>query len=182
MTRIKYLCILLISAPILIYCQDNAASTAEPLPAGFRNIRLGMNMETVQEELKKDTYFSYRGEPDVSFLPQQDQKVIESRGRTFIDSALFQFHEDSLYIIILMLNTQNMDYYTMYSTLSEKYGIPRELNPQRSLWYNDEKQLSLERPLTVKYIDRITFNSLKEEGEMQESLAEISRENFLSEF
>jgi hypothetical protein len=36
--------------------------------------------------------------------------------------------------------------------------------------------------LTVKYIDRITFNELKEAGDMEESLAEISRENFLNEF
>lgn len=183
MNRTAYIGIIFLMLPLLwMSGQEDGSSEENPLPEGFRTIQLGMNMEAVQTELKRDSYFAYRGEPDVSFLPQQEQKVIESKGRTFISRALFQFHENRLYIIILMLNAANMDYYTMYSTLTNKYGVPQELNPQRSIWYNENRQISLERPLTVKYIDRITFNELKEAGDMEESLAEISRENFLNEF
>jgi hypothetical protein len=183
MNRTAYIGIIFLMLPLLwMSGQEDGSSEENPLPEGFRTIQLGMNMEAVQTELKRDSYFAYRGEPDVSFLPQQEQKVIESKGRTFISRALFQFHENRLYIIILMLNAANMDYYTMYSTLTNKYGVPQELNPQRSIWYNESRQISLERPLTVKYIDRITFNELKEAGDMEESLAEISRENFLNEF
>jgi hypothetical protein len=158
------------------------AQDQEGPPRGFRSIELGMELEQVKRLLIADPLFDYRGDPDISFLPQPPQTLIETSGSSFITRAYFQFHEDRLYIIILSLDPDRLDYYTLYSTLSEKYGEPTSLDPTEAVWVFEEVRLSLERPLNVKYIDRAVFEALKEEGQVQEDLWEISKENFLEQF
>jgi hypothetical protein len=80
------------------------------------------------------------------------------------------------------MDPDRLDYYTLYSTLSEKYGGPTRLDPTEAVWQFEELRLSLERPLTVKYIDSAVFQALKEEGQVQEDLWEISKDNFLEQF
>jgi hypothetical protein len=153
-----------------------------PLPDGFRELKLGMPLEAAKQELKSDGYFYYRGEPDVSLLSQPNRTVIETEGVTFIEKAFFQFHEKALYIIILRLNDAKIDYYTMYTTLKEKYGPSDSLDPNQEVWENTAVRLSLERPLQVKYIDVDVFNSLTREQKADESMEHILRRKFLQEF
>jgi hypothetical protein len=154
----------------------------DPLPNGFREIRLGMSLEDVKQELKRDGYFYYRGDPDVSLLTQPNRTVIETEGVTFIKKAFFQFFEKALYIIILRINEDNLDYYTLYTTLKEKYGPSDDLDPSQVVWENDRVRISLERPLQVKYIDVDVFNSLTKEQKADESMENILRRKFLQEF
>jgi hypothetical protein len=151
-------------------------------PRGFRSIQLGMELEQVKQLLIEDPLFDYRGGPDISFLPLPPQTLIETSGSSFIRRAYFQFDQDRLYIIILSLDPDRLDYYTLYSTLSNKYGQPTSLNPTEAVWRFETLRLSLERPLNVKYIDTTVFEALKEEGQVQEDLWEISKENFLQQF
>ncbi len=44
-------------------------------PRGFRSIELGMELEQVKELLIEDPLFDYRGDPDISFLPQPPQHL-----------------------------------------------------------------------------------------------------------
>ena len=157
-------------------------SRGEPLPRGFRDILLGTPMKEVKSVLKEDKYFRYRGDPDVSFVPLSEQRVIETRGYTFVDRGIFQFHEDRLYIISIMLNQESLDYYSMYDHLIKKYGEPDSLNPSLAVWSNEETRMSLERPLTVKYVDKEVFERLVDEAEAGESLETVSRENFINHF
>jgi hypothetical protein len=151
-------------------------------PRGFRSIRLGMELEQVKELLIEDPLFDYRGDPDISFLPLPPQTLIETSGSSFIRRAYFQFDQDLLYIIILSMDPDRLDYYTLYSTLTGKYGQPTSLDPTGAVWQFEGLRLSLERPLNVKYIDSTVFETLKEEGQVQEDLWEISKENFLQQF
>lgn len=151
-------------------------------PWGFRSIRLGMELEEVKQLLIDDPLFDYRGDPDISFLPLPPQTLIETSGSSFIRRAYFQFDEDRLYIIILSMDPNRLDYYTLYSTLSEKYGPPTRLDPTEAVWQFERLRMSLERPLNVKYIDSAVFEALKEEGQVQQDLWEISKENFLQQF
>ncbi len=151
-------------------------------PRGFRSIRLGMELEQVKQLLIEDPLFDYRGDPDISFLPLPPQTLIETSGSSFIRRAYFQFDQDLLYIIILSMDPDRLDYYTLYSTLSGKYGQPTSLDPTEAVWQFDGLRLSLERPLSVKYIDSTVFEALKEEGQVQEDLWEISKDNFLQQF
>ena len=151
-------------------------------PWGFRSIQLGMELEEVKQLLIDDPLFDYRGDPDISFLPLPPQTLIETSGSSFIRRAYFQFDEDLLYIIILSMDPDRLDYYTLYSTLSEKYGPPTRLDPTEAVWQFERLRMSLERPLNVKYIDSAVFEALKEEGQVQQDLWEISKDNFLKQF
>ena len=42
--------------------------------------------------------------------------------------------------------------------------------------------MSLEKPLTVKYVSRPVFDSLVASGEMERSQRDLSREDFLEQF
>ena len=151
-------------------------------PRGFRSIELGMGLEKVKQLLIEDPLFGYRGDPDISFLPLPPQTLIETTGSSFIRRAYFQFDHDLLYIIILSMDPDRLDYYTLYSSLSDKYGQPTRLDPTEAVWQFEELRLSLERPLNVKYIDTTVFEALKEEGQVQQDLWEISKDNFLQQF
>ncbi len=151
-------------------------------PRGFRTVELGMELEQVKERLLQDPLYDYRGEPDISFLPQPPQTLIETSGSSYIQRAYFQFHDDRLYIMILSLDQDKLDYYMLYSTLSAKYGIPDSLDPTESVWQFEGLRLSLERPLNVKYIDTAVFERLNQEGRVQQDLWELSKDNFLEQF
>jgi hypothetical protein len=151
-------------------------------PVSFRGISLGMDLSLVKDALKADPLFIYRGDPDVSLLPQSSQALIECRGTTYIDRAYFQFDNEKLFILILVLNREHIDHYSLFTTLERKYGKPSSLSPQETVWLFDSVRFTLERPLTVKYVERKTFEALLKKGAAQEDLELVSREKFLEEF
>ena len=152
-----------------------------PPPRGFCSIELGMQLEQVKQLLQEDPLYDYRGDPDISLLPQPPQTLIETSGSSFVQRAYFQFDQEQLFIMILAMDPERLDYYTLYSTLSAKYGQPDSLNPSEAVWRFEGLRLSLERPLSVKYIDSAVFERLKQEGQVQEDLWEISKDNFLEQ-
>ena len=58
----------------------------------------------------------------------------------------------------------------------------RSLDPQQVIWENGSVRFSLERPLTVKYIDWETFSGLREESGAEESYRATSRKEFIELF
>lgn len=141
-----------------------------------------MGLDQVKAALKADPLFRYRGDPDVSLLPQTRQYLIECEGASFLRRAYLQFADGRLFIMILVLEEQKLDHYSMFSTLSAKYGPPSSLSPQETVWQNDVVRFSLERPLTVKYMDARTFASVLSQGGAQKDLEQLSREKFLEQF
>jgi hypothetical protein len=158
-----------------------AQATNGSLQRGFSEVELGMSLAMTQESLRSDGYFAYRGEPDVSFSPAGNEPVIQSEGRSFVDHGLFQFEDDSLYIITLVLNQERIGYFSVYESLVAQYGEPDSLDPETAIWQDDRTTLRLERPLSVKYIDTETFDRIVEEGVLEDSLEQVTREQFLEE-
>jgi hypothetical protein len=170
---------------MIIFASPLFAQAAAPLPAlpmGFRSVSLGMGLAEVKQALKSDGLFRYRGDPDVSFLPQTSQYLIECEGTGYLRRAYFQFADSRLFIIILVLDTQKLDHYSLFSALSTKYGPPAALSPQEAVWQTEPVRFSLERPLTVKYIDNKTFAALLQKGGAQKDLEQLSREKFIEQF
>ena len=157
--------------------QDKAA-----LPAEYRSIKLGMGIDAVKEALKEDAVFGYRGERDVSLLPTENRSLIESAGSYFISRSWFQFYKDNLYTMIFKLNTDTVDYYSVYSKFCEKYGEPASINPQRAVWENEHTRVVIERPLIVKYIDLMVFNELISQSTTEKAASETNRQNFIDGF
>jgi hypothetical protein len=155
---------------------------SQTLPMGYKDIQLGQTFEQVRSILEKDSAFGFRGQRDVSLLPTEERILIETSGSAFFERCWFQFYEDKLYSIILNVDTERMDYFSMFKTFSQKYGEPTSLNPSKSEWKNDSVVLSLEKPLTVKYLDVKVFNELQDISEKASSTEEYLRKRFLESF
>lgn len=161
---------------------EAATDQAATLPTAFSSIELGLGVDTVKDRLRADPNFEYRGDPDVTLTPDREQQLIEVEGTFFVERAFFQFEDKELYIIILQLNRSRLDYFTMYTELEGKYGEPAVFHPSLVVWESDEVRMSLEKPLTVKYVWRPVFESLVASGEMERSQRDLSREDFLEQF
>ena len=177
--RLSFLLVLLFSLFIPLAAED-------ALPFGYGNIRLGMSVDEVKEALKKDSRFGYRGDRDVSFLPDGERVLIETDSSrfapySFLDRCWFQFYEDKLYIITITVKTDKMDHHSVFSSLCKKYGNPTSLNPAKSVWSDDSVIMSLERPLTLKYTDKAVFDKLEDESKVDKTVQEQNRETFLEE-
>ena len=149
------------------------------LPSGYGAVKLGMSMEEAKQLLSQNPAYWYRGERDVSLLPGENRTLISTKGMLFLDECWFQFDNDRLYIITINLNTEQIDYYSVFSTLCEKYGQPNSLSPKKSEWKNDSVMMSLEKPLTLKYTDVKIFEELQNKSNVRESAEEYNRKNFL---
>ena len=149
------------------------------LPRGFRSIELGMSIDEVEGLLKKDALFDYRGPSDVSLLPSPNMSLIEVEGLSFVKRAFFQFYEGKLWVMAFFLNPDKIDHYSIYSSLTAKYGEPGLIDPKEARWEDASMRLALERPLTLRYMDMGVFNRLNEGGEAREGVRELERQNFL---
>jgi hypothetical protein len=161
---------------------QEAAPEETETPLGFGSVRLGMTLDETRAALEEELSFDYRGEPEVSFLPRRERRLLEVQGRSFVRRGFFQFIDGRLYSIILDLNDDVLDHYGVYTQLTQKYGESTRLNPREIAWLFDEVRLTLERPLTVKYVDEAVYQRLLQEGAETESLREIVRDEFLRRF
>ena len=159
---------------------------AEELPAGYKDIMLGMSLEETKDALVKDPDFGYHGDRDVSLIPGGSKELIETDARTgygssFLERCYFQFFQDELYIITINMNPQRMDYYSIFTTLTKKYGEPNSFDPNSATWKNDAVTMSLERPLTLKYIDNKIYKNTQNYSNVPLAPTEITRDMFLDE-
>ncbi len=165
--------------PLLLFA---VLQPVHALPRGFGDIAFGLSREEVGSLLFEDPNFNYRGDPDVQFLPMREQVVIDTAGFDFIRRGYFQFHGNLLYSIILSLNSQEIDYFSMFERLSELYGPPIDLDPRRVIWEDNTTRLTLERPLEVKYLDLVVFRQLQNVEAIRRSDRVRAREEFLDQF
>lgn len=154
---------------------------AGPSP-GFDVFRLGMSLGELKTALGNNSFFLYSGEPDVTLLSRPNTNLIDVPGLSYFSRGVFQIVDGRLYSITLELNPEQLDYFTLYTTLTDKYGEPSALDPRSARWESAAVRLSLEKPLTVKYIDMAAFLRLQSEGRAEKSFESISRERFLENF
>jgi hypothetical protein len=159
-----------------------APEEPEDIPRQFRELFLGQSMDALQTALVRDGLFRFRGERDVSFLPVRDETLVETTGLSFVRRAYFQLSDGAVYIMSFTLDTRLMDHYSVFTSFVRKYGEPLTLSPQEAVWESDDTRVSIERPLTVKYIDKTVFNRLVEESETQQRQEITAREDFLADF
>jgi hypothetical protein len=141
-----------------------------------------MGLDELKDALSRDELFSFRGDRDVSFLPDPRQNLVETGGLSFIKRAFFQLHGGELFIMAFTMNTTLVDHYSIFTALTEKYGQPSSLSPRQAVWDNGTTRLALERPLTVKYIDLGIFNELMEDSAVRETGELRRRQDFIDAF
>ncbi len=168
----------------LSFCAANFFVFGEGLPSGFGGVELGMKLDDVKNALKANSDFGYAGDRDVSLLPGDNRVLIETdsynvQRHGFLTRCWFQFYDENLYSIIINFNPERLDHYSIYTTLVKKYGEPEEFSPERSVWRSDDVTMSLERPLSIKYIDNNVSEKLAQQSLVQKNGYEITRERFL---
>ncbi|HOX17674.1 MAG TPA: hypothetical protein PKW82_04390 [Spirochaetales bacterium] len=160
------------------------AATSLPVPRGFRGIELGMSLEEVTKLLLGESLLHYRGPPDVSLLPRPDEILLDVAGspRSYLKRAWFQFYEGKLWTMTFVMDEDRVDHYSIFTQLSTKYGKPGSLSPKESVWADAATRMSLERPLSVKYVDLAVFEALKGAGAVELSVEELERGDFIGSF
>mgnify|MGYP001811166704 FL=1 len=156
-----------------------AALPTKPISKGYVTIVLGMAYQAAYDALRANPAIDYRGTPDVSMSPGRDEKIIETRGGRFIKRGTFQFRQEKLFTIILEMEPQQLDYYSLFTAFSARYGDPVSLNPQETIWEDATVRLILEKPCTVKYLDRAVIENLLQQSTIQASRQEESRQLFI---
>ncbi|MBP5464119.1 MAG: hypothetical protein J6Y13_02970 [Treponema sp.] len=161
-----------------------STASVEAPPSSFGNVSIGMDIESVKQALLADRRFGYRGERDVSLLAGENNKLIETDAARYspypyLDRCWFQFVDDKLYVMSINLNQEKLDHYSVFSALCEKYGAPTTLNPDKAEWVSDSMIVDLERPLCLKYTDKLVFDRIQAESGVEETVAEQNREQFL---
>lgn len=162
---------------------SSLAFSESAVPQSFRGIKLRMSVEDTKKALKDDIEFGYRGERDVSLSPGTDQVLIETDGTfaafSFLDRCYFQFSDNKLSTITINMNREKMDHYSVFKKLCDKYGQPKSVTPEKSTWQDDNVIFSLERPLSLKYIDKKAFEKKQSNIEVRKTAQESAREEFL---
>jgi hypothetical protein len=141
--------------------QDGDRAVSGP-PRSFRGIFLGMGLTELKDAIRRDGIFYFREDRDVSFLPSdQEQTLVETQGLSFIRRAFFQLRYGAVFIMSFTLDLAQVDHYSVFSSFLSRYGEPTSLNPQEAVWETAETRVSIERPLTIKYIDKQNFEMFK---------------------
>lgn len=166
---------------------NTSRDNGEALPKGYGGVLLGMSVDDAKDALKHNSDFGYRGERDVRLTPGEERTLIETDAKKtyqnpFLDRCTFQFSDESLYIISIGISSERMDYFTLFDTLCKKYGNPTSLNPNKAIWTRDNVSMSLERPLTIRYIDDATFRDQEDKSATEKSGRERARDMFLEDF
>ncbi|MBI9102132.1 MAG: hypothetical protein JEY99_06940 [Spirochaetales bacterium] len=180
MAKLRILFLMLITSLFFLAAEENL--DFQPLPKGFQDITLGLSMDETRAALMDDAWFLFRGEPDVSLLSSPNQTLIDSRGADYVSRGLFQFKDDFLYTITIILNSERMDYFSMFTSFNQKYGEFSSLNPDMAVWEDDTVRISLEKPLSVKYIHKETFETLRREAARGINLGTMNRQEFIDQF
>ena len=181
--KFRFLCaatIALLLAPL--FPGHLAAQEADGLPRTFRDFTLGMTLDELKTALTADGLINFRGDRDVSFLPRREENLVEASGFSFIRRVFFQLLEGRVFIMSFTLDSALVDHYSVYTSLEKKYGAPLRLTPREAVWEAAGLRLSLERPLTVKYIDMDVFNRLIDGAETDAEAELFLRQEFLNDF
>jgi len=159
-----------------------APEVPEDVPRQFRGLALGMALDELKTALIADSLFSFRGDRDVSFIPVREETMVETTGLSYIRRAYFQLTQGAVYIMAFSLDTRQIDHYSVFTSFIKKYGEPVELNPTEAVWESENTRVSIERPLTVKYIDKTVFDRLLEDSNARDNQEILRRESFLADF
>lgn len=159
-----------------------APENPDPVPRQFRSFSLGLDLDMLKENLMLDELFNFRGDRDVSFLPIREETLVETTGNSFIRRAYFQLSDQAVYIMSFNLDTRHIDHYSVFTSFVRRYGEPVSLSPGEAVWESGDTRVSIERPLTIKYVDRTVFDRLVEESRNLENRQILRREEFLADF
>lgn len=166
---------------IIIFIFADFFYCLEPLSDGYKDIKLGMSKETVQNILIKSSEFNYKKEEILTFRLEPDTDIISTEGYGYILIAYFHFHNDQLFQIILKLSEDKIGYYYLLKNFTDRFGKSTNLSPTRSIWDNEKIRIVIEKPCTLKYVYLPVWNGLLKEDATSDNILELNREKFVDD-
>lgn len=83
-----------------------------------------------------------------------NQMSIEVAPTRYLESVHFQFYSNQLYYTRVIYRPEYYAYLELYASLTNNYGEATTKGFSQKTWSNENYLLILDRPLTVKYIDK----------------------------
>ena len=155
--------------------------SAQQISDGFGDIALGDSLQNTVQKIMLSDFFSFNEAEDVSIIPSSANSLITTQGVRYIQEGFFQFDTDALVSIHLILNGNYIDHFSLFTFLMNTYGQPQILTPHLSTWESDTVRISLEKPLTIKYVDLQYFLVQQKERTVQESESQRGINEFLEQ-
>ena len=84
--------------------------------------------------------------------------------------------------MIFAINENKMDHYSVFTSLSGKYGKPASLSPSESVWADGVTQPVGRAAAGGKVHRSATFDAIKAAGAAEVSMEELLRADFLDSF
>ncbi len=144
--------------------EDGSLLSEEPLPSlnpitrflpeTYLGLQLGLTEAEIDQLLLTNDYFFYTGEPQVSFRAPDQEYVFDVVGRGYVDRALFQFKDMVLVSMDFYFNQTEIDYYSLHTTFSTKYGDPDIVHPQYMIWENENVRIRIGKEIRIQYIQK----------------------------
>lgn len=173
-------------ATLPLWSQDNLPDNTQGSPTaisnGFEVFKMGMNRKTVQDKLYQSKLFYYQGEPEVTMTKNPAETLLNCQGRGIVKKGTFHFYKGRLFVITLILNPEEIDYYTLFTRFTKRFGDPKKMSPKSALWENKKTRLGLEKPLAIRFVDAEIFDSMEKKGKIKENVKVKTREDFLELF
>lgn len=161
--------------------QQDQQSRRQELQDGFGDLILGASLAQISERLNNSTYFAFDEAVNVSVIPLSQNALISVDGTDYIERGFLQFDGDALISIQLILNPRQLDHFSLYRAMSEKYGEPDSLNPKVISWQSEIVSVSIERPLILKYIDLRYFDAEQRRAETEQQGKESALDDFFQQ-
>ncbi len=150
------------------------------LSNGYKEIRLGMTLEEVRQIINSMPEFNPIREEILQIRIEPDKQILTTEGYSFVSKAYFHFDNDRLYQILLKFNQNKIGYFNLLSTFRSRFGEPAFINPSKSYWQNERVRITIEKPATIKYLDRQIWNSIIGSGNQEDSDFIILRNDLLN--
>ena len=119
---------------------------------GYMGIHIGMSRDQVLAAAESNDLMTVPTNRDVDFFPVEEREILTLSVKPEIPFMYLQFFEDVLYAITVIFDERYMDFYTLSSAVTQRYGEYTSLTPQWRQWRLDRVTVKVEKPAVVKYI------------------------------
>lgn len=159
---------------------ENRGKTA--VISGFRNIALGQTMKQTVDAIYQDNLMILPSkfiERDIDILGEKSDIFINIVENKYFKSGYFLFKSDRLYSIRLSFQEKQFTFLDLANALTAKYGMGRYRDNNTVVWEASGRELTLERPSTVKYFERNAVSNAAAEFRMSRDNASGDRDALL---
>lgn len=150
-----------------------------PSERSYRSVTLLDSYDEVLEKLKADSLILVDPNSDFGDFDEDTPDLIKAKVPFYINHLYYQFFKGKLFALSLFFNTKKFSYLEMYREMKEKYGKPKSYNAQQALWETEKTLIILDKLPSLKYIDKESFNLIRENNKRYLFRRDIVREKIL---